>query len=72
MDSTPPHPPTEDATSAQQAQQNILNAPVTDQNSAFNLIVSFVRLGHKRGVFSIEESGKIAECLNIFQPKDNK
>jgi hypothetical protein len=55
-------------TEAQQPQQVLLvNIPVTDENTALNLIVSFVTLAHKRGAFGIDESAKIWECIKMFQ-----
>jgi len=42
---------------------------VTDENSALNLIVSFLTLAQKRGAFTIDESAKIWECIKIFQGK---
>jgi hypothetical protein len=41
--------------------------PITDENSALNLLVSFLNLGQRRGVFNIEESAKIWECIRKFQ-----
>jgi hypothetical protein len=40
---------------------------VTDQNVALNLIVSFLGLAQKRGVFTIDESAKIWECISKFR-----
>jgi len=40
---------------------------VTDENVALNLLVSFVNLAQKRGVFSLDESAKIWECVKKFQ-----
>ena len=45
----------------------LVNIPVTDENSAFNLLVSFVHLAHKRGIFNLDESAKIWECIKMFQ-----
>lgn len=53
----------------QQKQQQILlvNVPVKDENTALNLMVSFLTLAHKRGAFGIDESAKIWECIKMFQ-----
>jgi glutathione synthase/RimK-type ligase-like ATP-grasp enzyme len=40
---------------------------VTDQNVALNLLVSFLNLAQKRGVFTIDESAKIWECISKFR-----
>ena len=51
-----------------QSQQVLLvNVPVTDENTALNLIVSFLTLAHKRGAFGLDESAKIWECIKMFQ-----
>jgi hypothetical protein len=39
---------------------------VTDQNVAFNILISFITVAQKRGTFSINESAKIWECLKYF------
>ena len=52
----------------QQPQQVLLvNVPVTDENTALNLMVSFLTLAHKRGAFGFDESSKIWECIKMFQ-----
>jgi hypothetical protein len=45
----------------------LVNIPVTDQNSALTLLVSFLNLAQRRGTFSIDESAKIWECIKVFQ-----
>lgn len=45
----------------------LVDIQVTDENSALNLIVGFLCLAQKRGVFTIDESAKIWECISIFQ-----
>ena len=47
--------------------KQLVDLPVNDENSALNLLVGFVFLAHKRGVFSLEESAKIWECVKKFQ-----
>lgn len=39
---------------------------VTNQNIAFNVLISFITIAQKRGTFSINESAKIWECLKYF------
>ena len=48
---------------------DLLNVPVADENVALNLMVSFLNLAQKRGVFSFDESAKIWECIQRFIPK---
>lgn len=52
-----------------QQQVNILEVDVTDENVALNLLVNFVSIGQKRGVFSLPEASKIWECVRKFQKK---
>ena len=40
---------------------------VNDENTALNLMVSFLSVAQKRGAFTIDESAKIWECIKIFQ-----
>ena len=47
--------------------KKLVDIPVKDENSALNLLVGFVFLAHKRGVYSLEESAKIWECVQKFQ-----
>ena len=49
-----------------QDQVRLTDVNVTDENSALNLIVSFINLAQKRGVYSIDESAKIWECIKFF------
>jgi len=48
----------------------LLSVQVTDENVALNLLVSFLNLAQRRGVFSIDESAKIWECISKFQKRD--
>ena len=52
-----------------QQQVNILEVDVTDENVALNLLVNFVSIGQKRGVYSLPEASKIWECVRKFQKK---
>jgi hypothetical protein len=45
----------------------LVDVPVTDENVALNLLVAFVSLAQRRGVFSLDESAKIWECVKKFQ-----
>jgi hypothetical protein len=51
----------------QQKEIRLVDIPVKDENTALNLMVSFLTLAHKRGTFGIDESAKIWECIQIFQ-----
>jgi hypothetical protein len=45
----------------------LLQVEVTDQNIALNVIVSFLSVAQKRGVFGLQESAKIWECIKMFE-----
>jgi len=51
-------------------QVRLVDVAVTDENIALNLIVSFITLAHKRGVFTLDESAKIWECIKVFEKPD--
>jgi hypothetical protein len=58
----------ENTSSEQQTQIRLADIAVTDQNTALNVMLTLLNLAHKRGVFSIEESAKIWDCVKVFQP----
>lgn len=49
--------------------QKLVDIPVSNPSEALNLLVNFVGLAQKRGVFTIDESAKIWECIKQFQTK---
>ena len=55
---------------AQQAQQqqqpNITDIEIRDENTALNVMVSFLHLAQKRGAFNLQESAKAWECVKVF------
>lgn len=56
---------------AQQAQQQSLdlNEPIANENDALNMLVSFVNIAQRRGVYNVQESAKIWECIQMFMKK---
>lgn len=48
-------------------QVRIVEIPITDENSALNVMVGFLVLAQSKGVFTFEESAKIWECIKKFQ-----
>lgn len=50
-----------------QKEFKLVDVQVTDENTALNVMVSFLSLAHKRGAFGIDESAKIWECIRMFQ-----
>ena len=53
--------------SATPQQINILDIPVENENVALNVLVSFVNLAQRRGVYNVQESAKIWECIKVFK-----
>ncbi len=51
----------------EQPKIKLVDVQVTNENDAFNLLISFINVAHKRGAFTIDESAKIWECIKIFQ-----
>jgi hypothetical protein len=47
----------------------LVDIPVTDEVGALNMLVSFLNLAQRRGIFTIDESAKIWECVKMFQKK---
>lgn len=63
---------TQENNQQQSQQQNTTNIKLTDievkdENVALNLLVSFISLAQKRGVYSLDEAAKIWECIKKFQ-----
>ena len=44
----------------------LIDVPISDENVALNVLVSFLNVAQKRGTFSIAESAKIFECIQKF------
>jgi hypothetical protein len=45
----------------------LVDVKVENENVALNLLVSFLNLAQRRGVFTMDESAKIWECVKKFQ-----
>lgn len=65
MDTTNKQP----AVEPEKQEMKLVDVEITNENMALNVLVSFVSLANKRGMFSLEESAKIWECIKIFQKK---
>lgn len=48
-------------------QINLLDVEVKDENTALNVMVSFLNAAQRRGAFSMPESAKLWECIQVFQ-----
>lgn len=53
-------------------QVKLIDVEIADENVALNVMISFLSLGQKRGVFSFDESAKIWECIQQFQKSSQK
>lgn len=51
---------------AKPAEVKLVNVSVRDENTALNLMVSFLSIAQKRGAFTFDESAKIWECISMF------
>lgn len=49
------------------AQPKLVNIEITDENVALNVLVGFLELAQRRGVYAFDESTKILECIKKFQ-----
>jgi hypothetical protein len=49
-----------------QKEIKLVDIDIKDENIALNVMVHFLGLAHKRGVFGFDESAKIWECIKIF------
>ena len=52
---------------APQEQVKLVNATISDQHIALNVLVGFIGVAQRRGVFAFDESAKIYECIKSFQ-----
>ena len=51
-------------------QMRLVDVVVSDQQTAFQLLVTFVNLAQSRGVFKMDESAKIYDCIKMFEGGD--
>jgi len=47
-------------------QVNLLSIPINNENDALNCLIGFISIAQRRGVFAINESAKIFECVKRF------
>jgi hypothetical protein len=52
---------------ATEPQLRLVDVPVNNENDALRCLVSFLNLAQRRGVFAIDESSKIWDCIQMFQ-----
>ena len=61
--------PSQQQQQQQQQQPDLSKLVVADENTALNVMVSFLHMAQKRGAFNIEESAKAWECIQMFMKK---
>jgi hypothetical protein len=49
-----------------QKETKLVDISITDENVALNVLVNFLSLAQRRGVFGLDESAKIWECIKMF------
>jgi hypothetical protein len=47
----------------------ITNIEIKDQHTGLNVLIHYITLAQKRGIFSIQESAHIWNCIQIFISK---
>jgi len=67
MELDPQQPSLETGQPGQGQEVKLVDVPISDENIALNVLVSFVSLANKRGAFGLDESAKIWECIQMFQ-----
>jgi len=45
---------------------DLLNIEVKDQITALNVLINYITIAQKRGIFSIQESAHIWSCIQLF------
>jgi len=53
--------------SIEEAKTKLMSVEIENENVALNVIVSFLNIAQRRGVFALDESAKIYECVKKFQ-----
>ena len=61
-----PHQDSQSQSQSQPTQPSITDVNITDENTALNVMVSFLHLAQKRGAFNLQESAKVWECVKLF------
>ena len=62
-----PEDPQSETTETKQVQ--LVDVPITNENVALNVLVGFVNIAQKRGVYNVQESAKIWEAIQTFMKK---
>lgn len=57
------------AITEEKKQVRLADIPITDENAALNVVISFLHLAQRRGAFQFDESAKILECVRFFSER---
>lgn len=57
-------------TTQTEQQVKLVDVPVTNENTALNVMVQFLNLAQRRGAYGIDEAAKIYECFRMFTKGD--
>lgn len=53
-----------------QKQVSLADITIDNENTALNVMVGMLNSAQRRGAFSMEESSKCWECVNMFMKKE--
>lgn len=56
----------ENTTTAEMPKRLLVDVPLDSPNAALNVIISFVTIAQSRGVFTVQESAKLWDCIKFF------
>lgn len=65
-ESRPPPTSNGPSTTSPDGQVNLLSVPINNENDALNVLIGFLSVAQRRGVFAINEAAKIFECVKRF------
>jgi len=54
------------------SKEKLVDWKITDQNSAFTVVINFLIAAQSRGAFSLDESAKLFECIRLFGTLDKQ
>ena len=61
-----------EAVSSSEQPVKLVDVNVENENIALNLLVGFVNMAQQKGVYNIQESAKIWECIKTFQKQQTE
>ena len=66
----PSNESTQEKVVEEQKQPSLVATEINDENTALNVMVSFLYSAQKRGAFNLQESSKNWECIQLFTKKE--